>query len=663
MIPRLFLSFFLILCCMPQGIAAEVLGAGTVQIVWKVSNRFRFFKDEADFKKQEQAWSEYGMHVAAKDGSVEDNDMFYYNSSVLGIEHMLNDRRIPFTKILRTKFDWRGWAAKTVDDTCYDPKSRTHAACGGVDAYINPTGHDIEISLKSLTSGPALFKQYTCHWQIGDAPVQDANCDETIRTSIPYPDGATISVNVDNERPISIDVKVKDLLVVGLGDSFASGEGNPDVPVQMDETHRVQNMYPAVASRDVTGSARWLDQACHRSLYSYQLRAALQMALENPHGAVTYLGYACSGAAIDKGIIGPQTYVEYQSDDYQSQSPQVMALAGGRGDTQMNWFLREDCREKPVQEQGLWKCPGDKFKRNVDFAFVSVGGNDIGFASLVSWATLRKGPVTRLANWFGVTTSPDEFAANMQNVLPGAYQRLARQLEKSMPLNHDGLPYDASRVVLTAYPDILADENGNTCKGVTDGSVPEDAFAANQSMDRFANWLVVRQDKMDAAHGKLESLYERMKTTADANGWTFAGRAHADAPFKGHGFCAQRQDRLDDPAEVLIMPCFGNAPRPTATCLPGILSKATGWRPYDPATRNYPYALRQRWVRTINDAYMTVNQKVIDKSGYIDEVSSARNFIETTGGMHPNAEGHASLADAMLMDLRPEIKKAFQVDQ
>jgi len=662
MILRVFLSFFLILSAAVTA-HAEVLDAASTQIVWKVSNRFRFFKDPNDFKKQEQAWREYGQHITAREGGSEDSDMLYYNSSVLGSEHMLNDRRIPFTKLARSKFDWRGWAAGLVDDTCYDPKSRTHKACGGVDAYITPAGHDIEVGLSKLDSGGISLAEYNCHWKVGDAPEQVQPCDQQIETSIPYPDGATISVNVDNERPISLDVKVKDLLIVGMGDSFASGEGNPDVPVQMDESRRNQNMYPAPKIADATGQARWLDDLCHRSLYSYQMRAALQIALENQHGAVTYLGYACSGAAVDKGIIGPQSYVEFRSDDASAQNPQVAPVYGGKNDSEMSWFLREDCRKAPVQQDGLWTCPGNDFKRNVDFVFVSIGGNDIGFANLVSWATLRKGPITRLANWFGVTTSPEEFANNMATILPTAYQHLARQFEKAMPLNHDGLPYDPSRVVLTAYPDILADENGNTCKGITNADQPEDSFPANQSMDRFTNWLVVREDKIEAAHGQLEKLYQRMKETADANGWTFAGRAHSDKPFKGHGFCAQRQDRLSDPAEQLIIPCFGNAPRPTASCTSGIFSKATSWRPYDPATQNYPYALRQRWVRTINDAYMVMNQKVIDRSGYIDEASTEANFIGTTGGMHPNAEGHASLADAMLIDLRPEIKKAFQVDQ
>jgi len=38
--------------------------------------------------------------------------------------------------------------------------------------------------------------------------------------------------------------------------------------------------------------------ACHRSLYSYQTRTALALAVQYPHIAVTYLPLACTGATI-----------------------------------------------------------------------------------------------------------------------------------------------------------------------------------------------------------------------------------------------------------------------------------------------------------------------------------------------------------------------------
>ena len=295
----------------------------------------------------------------------------------------------------------------------------------------------------------------------------------------------------------------------------------------------------------------------------------------------------------------------------------------------------------------------------MDYVLLSIGGNDIGFAGLVSWATLRQGTMTKLANWAGITVSPNQFRSNMEANLSGAYRRLARQLEKAVPLPSANLPYDPSHVILSAYPDILADEKGETCQGTSSGQL-EDEFAANQSLDRYSTWLVVTQDKIAAARGELELLYARMKTLSDANGWTFAGRAHTGKPFRGHGFCARAPGREDDPAEVLMVPCWGKAARATQSCQSGIFAKGTGWRPYDPATQNYPYALRQRWVRSINDAFMVINQKIVDKTGQVDEASSVRDFTETTGAMHPTAEGHAALADALLMDLRGEIAKAIE---
>lgn len=635
---------------------AEVLTSGNVQITWHVLNRFRFFRDPSIFQQQERAWRDYVHRLAPRSGNNDDTGNLLASSSVLGTEHVLNDRFIPFTNDLRQDFDWRGWAAKATDKTCYDPKTHSHSACGGIDAYVNPRLHEVEVSLRTLAEGVTL-QGHSCHWHIGADLEQEGPCETAIRALVPYPEGTTITVNADNERPISTDIAVRDLLIVGLGDSFASGEGNPDVPVKLDEQRRSQNLYPTRAKDGAQGSALWLDRLCHRSLYSYQLRAAMQVGIENPQSAITFLGHACSGAAVDKGLIGPQAYVEFKSDDASSPSPVVGPVTGTKDDSEFSWLLRELCTVAPVKDQGLWTCPGNKFRRNVDYVFLSVGGNDIGFSGLVSWATLRQGALTKLASWAGVTVSPEQFRSNLENILPTAYQRLARQFEKAVPLPSGNLAYDPSHVILTAYPDILADEKGETCKGVGFDGRTEDEYAANQTLDRYSNWLVINQDKIEAAHGELDLLYKRMKSLAEANGWTFAGRAHTGKPFRGHGFCATGPGREDDPTEILMVPCWGKAARSTQSCQSGIFAKGSGWRPYNPATQNYPYALRQRWVRSINDAYLVINQKIVDRNGQVDEASSVRDFSETTGAMHPSAEGQAALADAMLLDLRAEIAK------
>jgi lysophospholipase L1-like esterase len=47
----------------------------------------------------------------------------------------------------------------------------------------------------------------------------------------------------------------------------------------------------------------------------------------------------------------------------------------------------------------------------------------------------------------------------------------------------------------------------------------------------------------------------------------------------------------------------------------------------------------------------------LDKAGKVDEKASSQTFSETTGAMHPNAEGQAAMADAILMDIREEVAK------
>ncbi len=652
MLTRIIATVFLLLTLGAPLTQAQTITTSNVKIEWKVMNRFRLFQDVKTFTEHENAWRQYLTHI---DGAADGDELklrLRNTTSVLGTEHVLNDRYIPFTRHLRTKYDPMGWAARDVGETCWSAKDRTHSACGGVESYVVPESHDIQIWLKPL-DGNKLIAEYNCNWSLNGGAAVTSPCDEPITVGIPYPDGGTVLVGVDGEAAISTDIKVKDLLIVGLGDSFASGEGNPDVPVRFDANRRVRNVYPERAKGDGFGGAQWLDELCHRSLYGHQLRTALQIGIENPKAAVTFMGYACSGAAIVDGILGPQTYMDYISKG--DGSDNLRSVKGGSKDTQLRWLLRELCKNAPDKEDGLWTCPENAFRRDVDFLLLSIGGNDIGFSDLVTWATLRDSASSKLAKFFGATVSPKKFATNMANDLPEAYGRLAKAIETSVPLRGADKTFDASRVVLSAYPDILEDEQGKVCAAGDDG-VDEDLYAANQSLDSQSSWLVVTSGKLQSAHDQLEKLHTRMGELAGDHGWTFASRAYGDRPFRGHGFCAQNQKTKTDPAEILMIPCWGKSDRETQTCGSNFSGKIRDWRPYNPETQNYPYALRQRWVRTFNDAWMVVNQKVLSRDGRIDEDGSARVLSETTGAMHPSAEGHAAMADAILMDLRPAVK-------
>jgi hypothetical protein len=650
-----FLCLVVLLGLLPQPSHAQTITTSNVQIDWKVTNRFRLFRDSKNFDVHERAWRQYLIHVDQKAGDSDARQRLVDTTSVIGTEHVLNDRYIPFSRHLRTKYDAMGWAARQVDDTCWSAKDRAHTACGGSESYVQPKSHDIQIWLKPAADNK-LISEYNCTWAVNGSTVTTSPCDEPVTIAVPYPDGATVSVGVEGEAPISTDIKVRDLLIVGLGDSFASGEGNPDVPVRFDVNGRTRNVYPRRAGNDARSNAQWMDELCHRSLYGHQLRTALQIGIENPKAAVTFMGYACSGAAIDDGVLGPQSYVDYVS---RGDNNGVRAIKGGQKDTQLRWLLRELCTVTPERVNDLWTCPGGAFRRPVDFLLLSIGGNDIGFSNLVGWATLRDSTSATLAKFFGATVSAKQFSENMKDDLPGAYARLAKAIETAVPLRNGALAFDASRVVLTAYPDILENEAGKVCPSGEEGT-DEDLYAANQSLDAFQSWLVVTPDKLGNAHSQLEKLHNRMSELAEDHGWSFAARVYADRSFRGHGFCAQNQNAKSDPAEVLIMPCWGKAERETQTCGSNFSGKIRDWRPYNPENEHFPYALRQRWVRTFNDAAMVVNQKVLTRDGRIDEDASERNFAETTGAMHPSAEGHAAMADAILIDLRKAVRAALE---
>ena len=82
-----------------------------------------------------------------------------------------------------------------------------------------------------------------------------------------------------------------------------------------------------------------------------------------------------------------------------------------------------------------------------------------------------------------------------------------------------------------------------------------------------------------------------------------------------------------------------------------------GWEPYNPA--DYPpYASRQRWFRTPNDAFLTgnfhVSTSVAQKVMKYEYFSWMQLLLASTysGAFHPTAEGHAAIADAVVAEAR-----------
>ncbi len=605
---------------LPQPAAAEP------RIIWRVENPFRFFNRPSDTE----------VHRATYN-ALDDAERA---SPVLSAERALA-RLHPAD----------GWAAGMVDHTCWTA-TRNRYACSAQRHYLRPREHRAIMKLRDVPDADRL----DCTWLTAPLARGDrggsvtAPCDRPVELAIPYPGGARVSVEVGRREVATVDAKVTDLLIVGMGDSFASGEGNPDVPVRFSRERRADyglgskdqplNGYPArVGSWSSIGdatfiehNARWLDQACHRSLYSHQMRAALQLAVEDPHRAVTFVGYACSGAEIIDGL-----FLHYKGNEWVPHPPDI---------SQLSAIAQAQCgpRDAPPQDlpeafhmggqipelRGglvMRRCDPDH-ARKIDLVLVSIGGNDIGFARLLANAVLSdQSLLRRLGGWFGQVHG--FLAASEQ--LDRVEVRLKALNRAIHGLLH--VPWaESDRILLTAYPSLAMLPDGrHICPDGNAGMTVSPDFVLSE---------VEARESM-AAGERLDAVLD---DTSRQNGWTFVSSHRRQ--FQGRGICAGYTDYALTRADDLRLPRW------------------TGkrWEPFNPGDWQ-AYAPRQRWFRTPNDAFMTgnfhVSASLIQKVLKLQSLSSFQLLLASTysGAFHPTAEGQAAMADAVVAEARRILAK------
>lgn len=214
-------------------------------------------------------------------------------------------------------------------------------------------------------------------------------------------------------------IEVTDFYVGLLGDSFASGEGSPEDIYIEDPTQRgFDNTLPVARWADtgrsvpmrpinpVEGAPElpdWIamlksngehDQyiahhRSHRSSHTAASRYARVLEDMDPRSSVTFVNLAQTGARIDKGILGKYSGAGGESiaNSYNHDPNWCKSIGGGR------W----QCRDIPspgCRGASGGMCPQiDTFRelisnRQVDQTFISIGGNDIGFAPILAGLTI-----------------------------------------------------------------------------------------------------------------------------------------------------------------------------------------------------------------------------------------------------------------------------------
>src|SRR5258708_95701 len=158
-------------------------------------------------------------------------------------------------------------------------------------------------------------------------------------------------------------------------------------------------------------SARWMNAACHRSLYGYQLRAALALAIESPHLAVTFLPLGCTGATIADGLFNSQRSRELDCAADGTPCPATTPAQM----TQLRAIMTRAQRSQPA--------------RTLDLVFLTVGANDINFSGLIADIIIEARGERALFSRAGIISTIDAAQATLDKKLPGDFARLRAALK------------------------------------------------------------------------------------------------------------------------------------------------------------------------------------------------------------------------------------------
>jgi lysophospholipase L1-like esterase len=611
----------------PDAAQAAAQGApdAPMRISWEVRNRFRLFREERDFL----------LHAeSARDRSV-----------------------LASEQALELQSDGRGWARNMVNRLCIDLQGRLSEPCtrdNVKESYLTPVDHAVTVRLSGEVPVGA-----TCAWSFndGDGPQTSTfDCAEPVNMRARYgrTTVATVDISSGPEAPqrISTEIMVRDIFIAGLGDSVASGEGNPDRAIGLSDegfcfryylSSAVAQYYrpsragykggraceaPDTLAAWQRQSALWFNSACHRSLYSYQTRTALALAVEYRHIAVTYLPLACTGATIPDGLFGPQRARECLP----TKSANTCLGSVNAQLDELRLALTAAKKRQP--------------DRKLDLILLSIGANDINFSGLVADVIVDTPTERALFRRTGVMGSVEDSRAALARDLPQSFGRLRDALK---PL----VGGDLSRVVYVSYADPTLSEGGAICPGGRAGFDIHPSFNAEpQRLSNVSSYV----EREFLPRLKALALCQSGVLCRDpaADRMTFVDTHQA--AFADHGFCARADSDPQFDRE-----CFsakGESFDPdivTAASQPMLCGRSPSeYRAYLP---------RARWIRDANDSYfaaMTYPQGLPSSSQPSDIHDATWGILSAVygGAVHPTAEGHAAMADAAL----PAVASVLQLN-
>jgi hypothetical protein len=710
---------------------AATFTTGTVKaadLVWQVENPFRFFKATRSFAAQEAAFN------AARG----DPNGPMPVDIVWRVERRLNDPdckdastpdRCADTAGKRYVQSRLGWANQNLGETCYesDGRPRRYASVcerkyswgTAKEDYILPEAHTVQIQ---IAAGLLAGVTGDCSWSWqprkpgGKVETKKLACKDKLTIArVPYSldranSGVSVTVKLPDGRELAErDVVVEDLFIVAFGDSFASGESNPDRPVQFSadremvydpkllrdemaskdldkkapalgsaapgfglasaedqynpkvlprrymEDEAAERFYK-LASQDFQNAfdkaaARWLSRDCHRSQYGYPFRVGIELSLENRHRSITFASFTCSGAEIVYGLFGEMDAREGFNDP-------VNAKVRAQFDQLSDLICRGGASART--QSASYTIP--------DF---SLGSTQISTQRITKmWCPpqLRKRPIDLVMMSVGgndvgfgslaayaMTESAADFAPIA--VWVGSSIRFSPQvarpylgvLDQRMKAVKealaDGFGVAPGRVLQSSYEPIQYDETGALC-----GSQPTLGMDVHPGLKLDRARLQETADFLRELLGKLECISSTKGHSCPADLATGAGTGFTLVTdhipeFTKRGMCAR------DPKRAFADGIEMRIPRKT----PG----GDEFKPYSPAAA-LPYAHHWRLFRSPNDAFLTANTHR-EGTSLFDILQPAYAGLYS-GAIHPTAEGHAIVADHVVRHARSLLDKRDVVE-
>lgn len=544
-------------------------------------------------------------------------------------------------------------------------------------AYVHAASYRVRIGLRQ----PPAEQGQMCRWttSAGRFEAAEVPCEYSALLVVPAdPSGrgsVPVTVSVRSGRAdatLQTDrLQVRDRLIAAIGDSFSSGEGNPDLPSNF------ANLGGGLADRWVAdwstdrwlgrdravagfGSADWWDPLCHRSFYATPMVAALKYAADHPQEAVTFVSFACSGAHVLQGLLVTQKEPPGFRDSPTAarlKLPQVEALvrnlcrpnangsssavsAGRRTYTTLEIDPSgTQRRDERVAEQS--NCADPASRRRLDALIVSIGGNDIGFAPVIFNGLLPRqaadGTGQRILSELRKgTRTPGQAGDYISYVLPDVYRALEQRLDALFPESYQTLQ--------TEYPSPTRGEDGALCG--PENELTGDALR-HPHQRRLAAIGGVWPDQFVPADNRWHASIDRIEgravertvvaplneAVAEFNaraGWTYV-TGYAPA-FARRGWCAGAAGQEAE--------------------FPEWLQSERRWATWNPATWN-PYQRRARLFRTPNDSALTESVAKPRESLLFVSRRQEGLMAAMAGAFHPTFEGHVIMGLQVATRIQP----------